>query len=659
MSDPPEIDPEQLKNHLASIVTSSDDAIISKTLEGVIDSWNEGARRIFGYTAEEIIGKPVTILIPAENLDEEPGILARIKRGERIDHYQTTRTRKDGSLVEISLTVSPIRNARGEIVGASKIARDITAQRRAEAALKASDNRFHIMADSAPVLIWLADTTRACTWFNKSWRDFTGRPIEDDLGFGWTQNVHAEDLENCVGTLTRGFQEKLPFRIEHRLGRHDGKWRWVMNHGTPLHEGPGGSFSGYVGSCIDITDLREAQLEREDLLQAERAARTTAERLGQMKDEFLATLSHELRTPLNAIMGWATLLRRVGSDSPDYQRGLDTIERNARIQAQIVGDLLDMSRIISGKVQLDVQSVDLREVISAAIDSVRPALEAKRLRLRSTLDARTGRFRGDAGRLQQVFWNLLTNAVKFTPPTGRIDVILERVNSHVEVTVEDSGIGIKPEFLPFVFDRFRQADSTITRRHGGLGLGLAIVKHLVEQHGGSVRVKSPGEGHGSSFIVALPVSVIQTDEPDRPQPHGFAELDPTTIELPSLSQVIVLVVDDEDDARVLLDRLISERGARTVMAAGAEEALRILETDAIDIVISDVGMPDVDGYEFIRRVRKNKNVQNVMAIALTAYARPEDRQRALLAGYQMHLSKPVDPRELIAGIASLLNVHRN
>jgi PAS domain S-box-containing protein len=563
---------------------------------------------------------------------------------------------KDGRLVDISLSVSPIRNSRGQIVGASKIARDITLQKRAEAALKASDARFRIMADCAPVLIWMADTTRACTWFNKTWREFTGRALEDELGFGWTQNVHAEDLEACLRAFRRSAEIRGPFQVEFRLGRYDGKWRWVLNHAAPLFEGSDGSFSGYVGSCIDITEFRQAQLDRDDLLHAERAARSDAERLSHMKDEFLATLSHELRTPLNAILGWSTLLRRLESGSPDHLRGLDTIERNARIQAQIVGDLLDMSRIISGKVQLDIQSVDLGDIISAAIESVRPSIEAKRLRLRTTLDAKGGRIRGDANRLQQILWNLLTNAVKFTPANGRIDVVLERVNSHVEICVEDSGIGIAPEFLAFVFDRFRQADSSTTRRHGGLGLGLSIVKHLVELHGGSVRVKSPGEGLGSSFIVALPIAVIRGDDCGSHERPRLADLDVTALELPGLSNITVLVVDDEADARVLMERLIQERGGKALVVATAEQALRLLANEHIDLLVSDIGMPDVDGYQLIQRVRRGKDNRQVPAIALTAYARPEDRQRALLAGYQMHLAKPVDPRELIAGIASLANL---
>ena len=654
-------DEESLRNHLAALVASSDDAILSKSLEGIILSWNRGAALMFGYAADEVIGKPVTILIPPQKLEEEPAILERIRRGERIDHYQTVRVRKDGSLIDISLTVSPIRNATGQIVGASKIARDITAQKRIDERLQASDARFRIMADSAPVLIWTADTTRSSIWFNKTWREFTGRSMEDDAGFGWTRNVYAEDLESLLKAYSEHFDARTAFRMEFRLGRSDGQWRWVLANSVPLYEGPGSSFSGYISSGVDITEFRQAQLERDELLRAERSARTEAERLSRMKDEFLATLSHELRTPLNAILGWSTLMRRMDPGSPDHAKGLETIERNARVQSQIISDLLEMSRIISGKVQLDVQPVDLHDVISGTIESVRPSAEAKRLRVRTTLAVQVGRIRGDPARLQQVFWNLLTNAVKFTPSGGSIDIVLERVNSHLEVCVADSGVGIRPEFLAFVFDRFRQADSSTTRRHGGLGLGLSIVKHLVELHGGSVRVKSQGEGQGATFIVALPISAVRSQEDASHEPATFAEMDPTEVELPSLSGVTALIVDDEADARILLDRLIQERGGRTVTAGSASEALAVLMADPVDIIVSDIGMPEVDGYAFIRRVRQlqHSSARTVMAIALTAYARAEDRQRALLAGYQMHLAKPVDPRELIAGIASLLHISKN
>jgi PAS domain S-box-containing protein len=645
-------------SRLAAAIEFSDDAIVTKTLEGIIVTWNAGAERLFGYSSDEAVGKPVTILIPEDHIDEEPAILARLRRGERIDHYETIRQRKDGTLLNISLSISPIKDASGRIIGAAKIARDITRHKRIEEALGASNRRFQLLADSAPVLIWMSDTTKACTWFNQPWLQFTGRDPEQEIGFGWTEDIHLDDLDSCMETYTKHFDAREAFKMEYRLRRQDGAWRWVINSAIPLLEGPEHAFSGYIGSCIDITEFKQAADEREALLQSERAARTEAERLGRLKDEFLATLSHELRTPLNAMLGWATLLRRLPPGTPDHVKGLETIERNARVQAQIIGDLLDMSRIISGKVQLDVQRISLNEVINAAIDAIRPSAEAKRLRVRATLDTKLSPIRGDPNRLQQIFWNLLTNAVKFTPANGRIDVVLERVNSHVEICVEDSGIGIKPEFLAFVFDRFRQADASTTRNQGGLGLGLSIVKHLVELHGGTVRVKSPGEGQGTTFIVALPVSVIHSEETTRHERPDITDVDLFSLQMPSLAGVTALVVDDELDSRTLVGRLIEERGGTAILAGSADEALDILSRERVNVLISDVGMPGRDGYALIRQVR-NQNLLRlgrVPAIAVTAYARAEDRQRALLAGYQMHLAKPIEPRELIAGIASLVNL---
>jgi signal transduction histidine kinase/CheY-like chemotaxis protein len=408
---------------------------------------------------------------------------------------------------------------------------------------------------------------------------------------------------------------------------------------------------------------RELQLEqiageRAKFLDSERAARSEAERLSHVKDEFLATLSHELRTPLNAIQGWTTLLREREMSREEQRRGLETIERNVRAQAQIVNDLLDMSRIISGKTHLEVQSVHAHDVINSAIDAVRQSATARQIRIETVLDSSIAPMRVDPNRLQQVLWNLLSNAVKFTPQGGAVRVVLERVGSHVEITVEDTGAGIRAEFLPYVFERFRQADATTTRRYGGLGLGLSIVKNLVELHGGSVRVTSPGEDQGTTFIVSLPVARDQAAEAYRHIRPALSAESPEATQLPRLDNIAILIVDDEADGRAFIARVLEGSGARATAAASVAEALEHLRHGRFDVLLSDIGMPDVDGYELIRRVRGLDAARSsaLPAIAVTAYARPEDRQRSLLAGYQMHLSKPIEARELITGIASLLQL---
>jgi signal transduction histidine kinase/ActR/RegA family two-component response regulator len=411
----------------------------------------------------------------------------------------------------------------------------------------------------------------------------------------------------------------------------------------------------------EILERRKAEQHRDELLISERAARVQAERDSRMKDEFLATLSHELRTPLNAILGWAQVLRAEAGDlDVEIREGINVIERNARVQARLIEDLLDMSRIISGKVRLDVQRVDLATVIEAAVQSAQPAADAKGIRIQQAVDPIAGPVKGDPARLQQVVWNLLSNAIKFTPKGGRVQVFLERVNSHLEIVVSDTGEGIRPEFLPHVFDRFRQADASTTRRHGGLGLGLSIVKQLVELHGGSVRAKSPGEGGGSTFVVMLPLLVVHDAgaEPD-PRVHPRGPWSGPRVDLPSvhsLEGLKVLVVDDEPDARDLVRRLLERSGVNVVTAESAAEAAAAVRAGDLHLMVSDIGMPDRDGYDLIREVRQlpPERGGRLPAIALTAFARSEDRTRAMLAGFQLHLSKPIEPSELIAAVATLV-----
>jgi signal transduction histidine kinase/ActR/RegA family two-component response regulator len=424
-----------------------------------------------------------------------------------------------------------------------------------------------------------------------------------------------------------------------------------------------------VRSCLRARDrqyqvrehlLAQAQAQQavQDSVDAERAARGEAERASRTKDEFLATLSHELRTPLNAILGWAQVMRRSRDLTVDAPNALNVIERNARAQAQIIQDLLDMSSIISGKARLEVQRLDLSSVIEATVETILPAAEAKGIRLQVVVDPMAGPVRGDPNRLQQVFWNLLTNAVKFTPKDGRIQVGLARVNSHLEVEVSDSGEGIDAEFLPHVFDRFRQADASTTRKHGGLGLGLSIVKQLVELHGGTISARSAGKGLGSTFRVVLPLMVTIEDPARLPrsrehprQAAKAAVLD--AIVESDLLGVTILVVDDEPDARALIERLLTDSHARVFTAGSAAEAFTVLMRESPDILLSDIGMPGEDGYALIKRIRALPEKGSLPAIALTAYARTDDRIKAIQAGYHMHLAKPVEPVELLAMVQSI------
>ena len=407
----------------------------------------------------------------------------------------------------------------------------------------------------------------------------------------------------------------------------------------------------------EVLERRRAEQERDALLDSERAARIEAERISRMKDEFLTTLSHELRTPLNAIVGWCDILASASATPADTAEGVEVIQRNARSQARLVDDLLDMSRVISGKLRLDVQPVDLAGVIQAALDTIRPAADARNIRLQAILDPITGPVTGDPSRLQQVVWNLLSNAIKFTPKGGRVQVLLQRVNSHLEISVIDTGMGILPQFLPHVFDRFRQADSSTTRRQGGLGIGLSLVKQIVELHGGSVSARSDGEGRGATFAVVLPLTAahFSKDEPERQHPTA-SEGPRNDCSHIDLKGVRVLVVDDEPDALRLIRRLLEECRAEVVTASSAAEAYDAITRGlAPHVLLSDVGMPGEDGYSLMRRIRARAPAEGgaVPSAALTAFARSEDRRRAMLAGFQVHVAKPVEPAELRAVVATL------
>ncbi|SCY01827.1 Signal transduction histidine kinase [Nitrosospira sp. Nl5] len=409
----------------------------------------------------------------------------------------------------------------------------------------------------------------------------------------------------------------------------------------------------------EVAELGEALVladaEKRQLLEKERIARNEAERASQLKDEFLATLSHELRTPLNAILGWAQLILSGTMKNEDVRRGLETIERNARAQNKLIEDLLEMSSIISGKVRLDMQRLDIASLVEAAVESVNPTAQAKGIILQKSIDRRVSPISGDSNRLQQVFWNLLSNAIKFTPKGGRIEVVVEQIGSYLEIKINDSGMGISPEFMPYVFDRFRQADPSLTRQYGGLGLGLAIVKQLVELHGGTVRAESAGMGKGASFTVNLPLAAVSLSTNGKKEPLSLkrSPFDRANLLLPGIK---VLVLDDEPDARDLIKQILIHCQASVIAVGTAREGLELLGTEKPDVIISDIGMPEKNGYQFIREVRSlpAERGGKIPAIALTAFARLEDRITAMAAGYQEYLTKPVEPQELVAAIDKLL-----
>jgi PAS domain S-box-containing protein len=527
---------------------------------------------------------------------------------------------------------------------------------RVEKTLRESEARFRQLADAMPQIVFSATADGEVDYFNRQWYEYTGLAEGDTRLESWRKVHTAEGLARVMQAWPEAIRTGQPYEIEYPLRRHDGELRWHLGRALPIRD-EHGDIVRWFGTNTDIHDRKRVEQALAKALENEQAAREQAETAGRMKDEFLATLSHELRTPLNAILGWSTMLRRPEATPAQVAQGAEVIERNARSQSVIIQDLLDMSAIISGKVRLEIATLDLPALVGSAIETSRPTAEAKGVELVSRVDPLAGLLvRGDSHRITQVLWNLLTNAIKFTPKGGRVVVSLAGGEPRVELAVTDTGEGIADEFLPHVFDRFRQADASTTRRHGGLGLGLSIVKQLVELHGGTIRATSPGRGKGATFTVSLPsvAAMPQGSGPDRRAP---AEDHPKVLdaECERVRGLRVLVVDDDADARDLASRLLDSCGAQVAVAASSDEAMRLLEGSIFDVLVSDIGMPGEDGYALMRRVRALDPERNgdIPAVALTAYARGEDRIKAIRAGFHVHASKPVDPAELIAAVANL------
>lgn len=617
----------------------------------------------FGIPHEQLIGRTLAeVLGPAAYAKLRPFVLRGLA-GEEFSFDQFDVPYRLGGTRDIRVWFVPRVSSSGSVVGYAALLQDITATRRADLALQHQTDALHValatadrlnerlgdaelilrnLVNNLPDLAWSAAPDGHIDFYNQRWFDYTGTTLEDVQGWGW-EKVHDPDVLPAVkAAWQRSLDTGEAFEMEFPLRAADGTFQWFLTRVRPLRDSSG-TLLRWIGTNTNIHQQREATRRAEEASRA--------------KDEFLATASHELRTPLNAILGWARILRSGQLEPNAYARGLETIERNARAQVQLIEDILDGSRIITGKLHLEIQALDVNALVLAAIDSVRPAADAKGIELSLDLDPAAAQLEGDAERLQQVVWNLANNAVKFTPRGGKVQVQLSRSESSVELTVADNGQGIDAAFLPFVFDRFRQAEGTSTRRYGGLGLGLALVRHLVEAHGGTVRAESEGPGRGARFVVALPVRAVFKEQPESERIRAAVGEQASLVQGENtLAGVSVLVVDDELDARELVATVLEANGAVATTASSAGQALTLLGERLPQVLLSDISMPDIDGYELIRRVRSSLGVggAELPAIALTAYSREQDRRMALEAGFQTHLAKPFEPAELVRVVGSLV-----
>jgi PAS domain S-box-containing protein len=636
-----EVSPASEELFRLMVESVGDYAVFATDTSGRILSWNPGVLRLLGYEEGEWVGRHASIIFTPEDL-ERGGHVLEMETAAREGCAEDNRwhVRKDGTRFWANGMLMPLRDAAGRLRGFAKILRDNTAAQEQEDLLRNKRDLLAATLDSLPGIFYVFDSTGRFLRWNTNFERVTGCSAEEIARMTPLDFFRGDDCRHIEERIGEVFAK----------GSSTAEALLVTKSGESIpyfFTGSRFAFGGaecVVGMGVDITERRLVE-------ESERAARREAEEANRLKDDFLATLSHELRTPLTAMLGWSRLLRSGGIGEVMAARALESIERNAEAQRQLVDDILDVSSIISGKLRLDVRPISIVSVVESAVDAVRPAADAKRIELRVVIGTRMGAINGDPDRLRQVVWNLLSNAVKFTPEGGRVEVGAERREGVVRVVVSDTGRGIEPDFLPHVFDRFRQADASTTRTHGGLGLGLSIVRHIVEMHGGSVAAESAGAGLGATFAVTLPTEPM-------PSASGTASVEAArrVVECPpSLEGLHILVLDDEADTCEVVAAVLTKCGARVTTATSAAEALEAIAAADFDLIISDIGMPGVDGYEFIRRVRareRESGARHTPAIALTAYAREEDRRRAFRAGFQMHLAKPVEPDELTAVVAS-------
>ena len=632
------------------LVELSPDAITVHA-EGVVLFMNTaGAKLIGAESSEQIVGRSIASLVHPDYHALIRERIEKASRGEISPPAEIKFLRLDGTEIYGELASAPLPYQGRPAMQA--VVRDLTRRKQAEEALRESEKRFRLIFNQQFQFMAILSPEGILLDINELPLRAAGVTRDEVLGqlfweTPWWQGL-PEMQAGWPARLASAARSDTPVFSVDSYQAADGTR--IADASITAVKTSDGRVEFFIIQASDITERKRVEEERERLL-------LEAQEANRLKDEFLATVSHELRTPLTAILGWSHLLRGGQLDDEGAVKALETIERNARAQSQLIDDLLDVSRIVTGKLRLEVVPVSPRSFIDPAVDAVRPAAEAKGVRLEKVIDTGVVTVMGDAARLRQVVWNLLTNAVKFTPRGGRVQVRLERVNSRVEIAISDTGAGIDPEFLPHVFERFRQADQRTTRQHGGLGLGLAIVRHLIELHGGSVWADSAGAGTGATFTLTLPVAAVHRREDVEEYVQQASRDVPPANECPErLDGVRVLVVDDEPDARDMLSAGLGHCGAQVTAASSAREALEALAGLKFDVLISDIGMPDVDGYELIRLVRElpPEVGGRTPAVALTAYARAEDRLRALRAGFEMHVSKPVELTELVVVIANIV-----
>ncbi|HKQ47070.1 MAG TPA: PAS domain S-box protein [Phycisphaerae bacterium] len=624
----------EARARLAAIVDSSDDAIISKNLDGVITSWNGSAERLFGYCAAEAIGQSITLIIPPERLNEEAEFIELLRRGERIAHFETERMRKDGSRVDISLSISPIKDEDGRVVGAAKVARDITGRKLAEQRLRISEARLRALLALVTDVPWTRDEIGAFIEPNLKWEAYTGQRWDEYRGFGWVQALHPDDRDLLLKVWQRACAERNIYEASGRLWHAPTEqYRYFIERATPVLNADG-SIMEWVGANIDTEDQTRAELKIYSLL-------TQLKLADRRKDEFLATLSHELRGPLAPLRHSLEILKRKEGDFDLLRQSIAAMDRQLKQLMRLVDDLLDVSRITRGKVELRKERVLLASSIQCAIEACQPLIEDLKHELAISLPPEPIWVEADAARLIQIVGNLLTNACKYTKTHGRISVAAERQGSDVLVKVCDNGIGIPPDKLDCVFDMFAQIETAREWSQGGLGIGLMLVKRLIEMHGGSVEARSDGPGKGAEFRVRLPVLIGAT----APKPSS-----PSAARAPSRGHR-VLVVDDNRDCVASLATLLKLEGNEARVAHDGEEALAESESFRPDVVLLDIGLPRLNGHEVCRRIRQQSWGKKITLVALTGWGQPEDRERSAEAGFDHHLVKPVDVDALLTLIS--------